>query len=327
MKCSVHKLLAALTVLSLVTLLHSTGQAADRLVVSSGHQSGWDALVINFGVRKGFFQAKGLDVQIVDMDTGAPTVQAVVSGSVDLAVGVGIPGFMAAAMKGAPLKMISANFTGAGDFAWYVRSNSPIKSFKDITPDTTVAYSSSGSSAQMVSLALMKEAGVNGRPVATGNAPATLTQVMTGQIDIGYDGNGGMGIAEFEHGDVRIIATGDDVPALRQQSVRGIVVTRETFAARRDQLVRFLDAYQQTIEWMYQDPAAFQWFADHAGTSLDEARRVVGLIYPKRALQLGPLQHLDRTITLAVEFKRIPGPPTDAQISDMFDNILVPATN
>src|SRR5258706_14091656 len=102
-----------------------------------------------------------------------------------------------------------------------------------------------------------------------------------------------MGIPEFQHGDVRIIATGDDVPALRQQSVRGVVVTKATFAARRDQLVRFLDAYRQTFEWMYLDPAAFQWFAEHPGTSLDAAKRVVGLVFPKRPRMLAPLRQLD----------------------------------
>ena len=316
-------LAAGLTMFLLAMHVGAVSHAADRLVVSSGHQGGWDALVVNFGLRKGFFAAKGLDIENVDMDTGAPTIQAVVSGSIDLAVGVGMPGFMGAVMKGAPLKMISANFTGAGDFAWYARAESPIKTFKDITENNTVAYSSSGSSSQIVAFALLKQAGVTGKPTATGNASATLTQVMTGQIDVGYDGNGGMGVAEFVRGEVRIIATGADVASFRDQTVRGVVVTESTLANRRDQLVRFLEAYQQTIDWMYQDPIALQWFAEQMHTSLDEAKRVVALIYPAGALRLGPVQHLERTIAQAVEFKRIPQAPTDEQIARMFDNTLI----
>ncbi len=307
-----------------LTLLSGVASAADRLVVTSGHQGGWDALVTNFGIRQGFFRDKGLEIEIVDMDTGAPTLQAVVAGSVDLAVGVSMPGFMGAVMKGAPLKMISANFTGASDFAWYVRAESLIRSFKDITETTTVAYSSNGSSAQIISLALMKQAGVHGKSVATGNVPATLTQVMSGQIDVGYDGNGGMGVPEFEQGKVRIIATGADLAFMRDQTVRGIVVTEKTLADKRDQLVRFLQAYQQTIDWMYRDPTALQWFAERMKTSTGEAKRVVDLIYPAGALKLGPVSRLDQSIAQAVEFKRIPEAPSTAQIEQMFDNSLAP---
>jgi NitT/TauT family transport system substrate-binding protein len=318
------RLVIAIVMASSTMLPAVVGRAADRLVVSSGHQSGWDVLVVAFGERKGFFRDKGIEIENVDMDTGAPTIQAVVAGSIDVAVGVGLAGFMGAAMKGAPLKMISANFTGASDFAWYVRANSPIKSFKDIAAGTTVGYSSNGSSSHIVALALLKQAGVSGKPVATGSAAATLTQVMTGQIDVGYDGNGGMGIAEFEHGDVRIIATGADLDSFRDQTVRGIIVTEATLAARRDQLARFLAAYQQTIDWMYQDATALQWFADHARTPEAEAKRVVDRIYPAVALRLGPVRHLDQSIAQAVEFKRIPQAPTAAQIAKMFDDSLAP---
>jgi NitT/TauT family transport system substrate-binding protein len=147
---------------------------------------------------------------------------------------------------------------------------------------------------------------------------------MTRQIDVGYDGNGGMGVAEFERGDVRVIATGGDLGAFRDQTVRGIIVTKATLAARRDALVRFLAAYQQTIDWMYQDAEALQWFADHAKTSLAEAKRVVGAIYPRSALRLGPVHLLEQSIAQAVEFKRIPQAPTAEQIAGMFDDSLAP---
>jgi NitT/TauT family transport system substrate-binding protein len=321
------RLLALTVLLTMAATMFSasSGAAADRLIVTNGHLTGWDTLVTSFGVRKGFFQANGLDVQIVEMDTGAPMIQALVSGSVDVAVGVSMPGFIGAAMKKAPLKMISASFTGASDFSWYVRADNPIRSFGDITDSTTLAYSSNGSSSQIVLMSMMKQAGVSGKPVATGNLPATLTQVMTGQVDVGYEGNGGLGIAEFQHGDVRFVGTGGELQSFRDQTVRGVVVTQTTLAGRRDQLVRFLKAYQQTIDWMYRDPEALQWFADQAQTSLAEARQVVGMIYPASALRLGTVHHLDQTITQAVEFKRIPQAPTSAEIDAMFDQSLMPS--
>ena len=323
----VARLILTILIAALAMPCSSVRAAPERFVVSKGHQDGWDALVTTFGVRKGFFRDKGLEIEIVEIDTGAPTLQAVVAGSVDIAVSVGVAGLMAAGMKGAPVKMISANFTGASDFVWYVRADSPLKSFKDIGTETTVAYSSNGSSSQMIALALLKQAGVTGKAVAAGNTAAALTQVMTGQINVGYDGNGGMGVAEFQHGDVRIIATGGDLVSFRDETVRGIVVTEATFAARRDQLARFLEAYQQTIDWMYRDPEALQWFADRAKVSAAEAKRVVDQIYPASALRLGPVRLLDQSIAQAIEFKRIPQAPTGEQIAKMFDNSLISPTN
>lgn len=306
-------------------LAGSASIGAERLVVSSGHQGAWDSLVTAFGNRKGFFDEEGLEIEIIDIDTGAPTLRALVAGSVDVAVGVNIAGLIGAAMNGAPVKMISANFAGASDFAWYVKADSPIRSFKDILPDTTVAYSSAGASTQIVSLALMEHAGVKGTPVAAGNSAAALTQVMTGQIDIGYDGNGGIGIEEFERGEVRIIATGADVPSLRDQTVRGIAVTEETLAGKRDALARFLRAYHRTIDWMYADPTAFQWLAERLQTSVEEAERTVGRLYPAEAMQLGPVRGLDRSIAQAIAFKRIPEAPTPEQVARMFDIIPIAA--
>ncbi len=70
------RLAIAILTASLAMLPAGIGRAADRVVVSSGHQGGWDALVVAFGERKGFFRDKGLEIENVDMDTGAPTIQA-----------------------------------------------------------------------------------------------------------------------------------------------------------------------------------------------------------------------------------------------------------
>ena len=59
-------------------------------------------------------------------------------------------------------------------------------------------------------------------------------------------------------------------------------------------------------------------------TSLAEAKHVVGAIYPRSALRLGPVHLLDQSIPQAVEFKRIQQAPTAAQIAGMFDDSLAP---
>src|SRR5262249_45366214 len=73
--------------------------------------------------------------------------------------------------KGAPIRVIGVNFTGAGDLYWYVRANSPIKRLTDASDATTIAYSASGSSSHNVVLAFLQELGVKATPTATGTQP------------------------------------------------------------------------------------------------------------------------------------------------------------
>ena len=58
------------------------------------------------------------------------TLQPVISGNVDLGLAVGTPGALAAFSKGAPVRVIGAEATGAADY-WFVKSSSPIKTLKD----------------------------------------------------------------------------------------------------------------------------------------------------------------------------------------------------
>ena len=88
--------------------------------------------------------------------------------------------------RGAPLRIIGANFTGAGDLYWYVRSEFPIRSLKDTTEKNTISYSTNGASTHIVVSGFQKELGVKAVPTSTGGQTPTLTMVMSGQIDIGW---------------------------------------------------------------------------------------------------------------------------------------------
>ena len=97
----------------------------------------------------------------------------------------GILGVIGAYTKGAPVRVISAEATGAAEAFWYARTESGIKSLKD-TNGKTVAFSSPGSSTNLDPAATGEGGRRQPKPVPTGGAPATYTQVMTGQIDVGW---------------------------------------------------------------------------------------------------------------------------------------------
>jgi NitT/TauT family transport system substrate-binding protein len=282
----------------------------------------WDSSIVAFGNRAGFFAKHGLKVNIAETNNSADNLQALISGSADVAV-VTVTTFIGAAVKGAPVKLISSVFRGTSDFLWYVRSDSPIRSLSDIKEKTTLGVSSLGASSFAVVSAMQAQYGVKGSVIPTGTAAAGVVQVMTGQLDIGTN-TGLLGVPQLASGEIRIIGYGRDLAAMRQVSVRALAARNDVLAKRRDVLVRFLQAYAETLDWMYSDPQAQQWLAAQAETSLDEAKRVVRDCYPQSALTPGDVAGLDTSIAQAIAFKRIPEAPTPAEAAAFLDVIGKP---
>src|SRR5262249_9619598 len=179
------------------------------------------------------------------------TLQPVIAGSADLGAGVGVAGVMRAYAKGAPVRILLPAFTGTGDLYWYVKADSPIKTLQDATPSNTIAYSTSGSSSNNIVLAFVEELGVKAKPTATGGPPATLTAVMSGQVDIGWAAPP-FGLKEIQEGKIRIVGRGSDVPSLRGQTVRVIIANADALKSKEKEnaIARFADAYREAVNWM-----------------------------------------------------------------------------
>ena len=239
-----------------------------------------------------------------------------ISNSVDIGVGVGTAGVLGAFAKGAPVRAIANSMTGADDLFWYVPATSPIKSIKDAT-GKTIAFSTTGSSTNLAVLAFNREFGVQAKPVATGSPAGTFTQTMTGQVDIGWSAPP-FGIADLQQGKIRIVARLSDVPAFRNQTVRLMIASTAAAEQRRDAVERYLQAYRETLDWMYSDPAALKAYAEWVGISESLAKEVRDQFYPKENLRLDRLSGLDEAMADAVSLKFVPAPLTKAQIDELF---------
>ena len=175
---------------------------------------------------------------------------------------------MRAFATGAPVRILAPAFTGTADLYWYVRADSPFKSLADATARNTIAYSTNGSSSHNLVLAFVDELGLKAKPTPTGSPPATLTAVMSGQIDIGWAAPP-IAMQEIKDGKVRIIARGSDAPSLRDQTVRATVINADLLAKRPEVAARFMAAYRETIEWMYSDPKAVELYAKKLDRPVD----------------------------------------------------------
>jgi len=204
--------------LGLAAIAMAETAAAETLKVAVAQRGFWNSTFIDVGLKQGYFKELGLDIEILYTEGGASTLTPVIAGSIDIAMTNGILGVVAAYAKGMPVKIISAEATGAAEAFWYARPESAIRGFAD-TNGKTVAYSSPGSSTNLILLQLVSQAKVAPKLVATGGAPATLTQVMSGQIDVGWSVPPFV-LQQLSDGKLVIIARGSDVAALAQQTIR-----------------------------------------------------------------------------------------------------------
>jgi len=310
--------------LLIVLALPLTALAADRVRIGTAGKGAWEAAVPWLGQQTGIFAKHDIDVEVFYTDGSTKALEGVIGGSIDVAIGVNVANFIGAVVKGAPVVMICGIFTGLSDTLWYVRADNPIRSVKDLTENSTVGYGTAGSYNQIAGLALLDQAGAKSKMVAAGSSSAVLTLVMSGQIDVGFNGNGLMGVPEFQKNEVRIIARGDDIEAFRGLTVRGFVTSKSLLAEHRDVLLRFVQAYQETIDWMYKDQRAVEMYAKEFNLPPDEIARLMPVFYPKSAFGIQPVNGIDRSVEQGLQFKRISKQPTDEQLAAAFDIIWTP---
>ena len=179
----------------------------------------WDSAIAEIGTQAGIFARHGLELQMFYTSGGGETQQAVISGSADIGVSPGTLGVLGAFAKGAPIRIIAGEATGTAEY-YFVRADSAVqKDFKGVKPEMTLAYSTNGSGTHITALRFMKDYGFQAKLVATGNVPATFTQVMSGQVDIGFS-TPPFGLDALAEGKSRLIALANDLPSVRNQTVR-----------------------------------------------------------------------------------------------------------
>ena len=192
--------------------------------------------------------------------------------------------------------------------------NSPVRKIEDFN-DKTVAYSLTGSSSHAGLLALIAQYKLTAKPTSTGSITATLTQTLTGQVDVGFSAIPFF-LDKVDAGQIRIIGTGSDVVALKARTGRVNLTNVATLQNRKDVIVRFHRAYKETVDWMYSDPAALKHFADFSTLPEKVVARVRELL-PKDTMNPDQVVGMDQIIAEAQAQKFIASPLTAAQVTEL----------
>src|SRR5205085_12687751 len=212
--------------------------------------------------------------------------QAAISNSAQVGIASGFLGAIGVFAKGAPVRIIGGSYTGGAQVFWYVPADSSIRGPQDLA-GKTVAYSNNGSSTHAGVLALQRHYNIDFRPVPAGNAAATMTATMSGQVDVGWAG-APFGVAELDAGKTRLIMKSSDAPEFDKQTSRVIIANAAELTARA--------------------PEGLAAYAAFAKLSLETARRALREFLPPAAVDPDRISGIEEVMADAVKFKFISAP-------------------
>ena len=92
----------------------------DLVKLAIGQRGNWDTAITELGTKAGIFKKHGIELEMTYTSGSGETLQPVISGAVDAGLAVGTIGAIAAYAKGAPVRIIGAEATGAADY-WYAK--------------------------------------------------------------------------------------------------------------------------------------------------------------------------------------------------------------
>ena len=300
---------------AIVIVAADAAPAQDRLKIAVGGRGIGETFITEVGYNAGLFKKYKLELDIFYTDGGGETQQAVISNSAQIGVASGFLGAIGVFAKGGPIRVIGGSYTGGSQVYWYVPAKSPIQKPQDLN-GKTVAFSTIGSSTHAGVLALQKHYKLNFKPLQTGNAAATLTATMTGQVDAGWAG-APFAVADLEAGKIRLIMKSSDAPDFDKQTNRVIIANATELKARPDVIARFMRGYRDSMNWIYSTPEGLKAYAAFAKLSEGTARRALAEFLPLSAVSPDRISGIEEVMADAVSFKFIATPLTQAQLDEL----------
>jgi NitT/TauT family transport system substrate-binding protein len=284
--------------------------------------------LIAVGINKGYFKDEGLDLQTTTTTGGATNVQAVVSGSVDMAMATGMFAIMTAFTKDAPVQIVASDAIGVSDLYWYVKPDSAISKVDDFA-GKKVAFTNRGSSSNLA------DEGINDilkgkslKPaelVPVGGFPDQLTAVKTGQVDVGLAGAPAI-LSNVAKNEVKIVFTGKDITSLANETIRGQFVNTKWSAQNGATVSGFLRAYDKTWKYMAanKQDAVKIWKEAAKLQDSDDILLKAFDYYPEEPNTAQAVKGVDLINKQAVDYKAIDKPLTQDELSKLITTQYLP---
>lgn len=291
---------------------------AETLKVALPQKGLWETSITIIGMKQGFFKQEGLDMEILHTRGGSETVQAVLSGSVDMARSNGILGTIGGYSKGAPIRIIGASMTGAPDAFWYARADSGIKKPEDLQ-GKKIGFSRPGSSTHLMALALIAQYKLDkAQAVPSGGPSGSFTQTMSKQIDAGWSVPP-FRLSDIAAGKIVKVVSADSLTEINGQTIRVNVTSENALKNKREALVKYHRAWLKSLDFAYSNDKALEIYAGFAKGVTMEIARETRKFYPKPAMLPYEIGKLDLSLQQAHQFKFTAKRLQEADVKGMID--------
>jgi NitT/TauT family transport system substrate-binding protein len=259
---------------------------------------------------EGYCEAENLDVSIITGRGGSDALQAVVTGSADLILAPGVLSVVAAYAKGAPVTIVANGVYGAGDVFWYVKQDSPIKSFKELD-GKDLTYSSPGSLTDLTARSIVRDLAIRPNFVSVGTFAASRTQMMSGQTATAFSSMPA-NYNLIRTGEARIIGTGKASPGLSNMTTRVVAANTDWLAKHRDIAVRFMRALWKGHQFNFSGDRAIARYAAHWTIDPKDVDKIYDF-YTLDDVRFAPVKNVDGILGDAQKYGFINQPLTDDQ--------------
>jgi NitT/TauT family transport system substrate-binding protein len=267
------------------------------------------------GLEEGIFKKHNLDVSVIHGSGGAASLQAVITGSQDVVWGNGVLGVLSAYAKGAPVRILGSNIRGVPDLYWYVKPESPIKSFKDLDGGKVMAYSRPGSTTDLAARFIASALNIEPKFVSVGGPSGSRTQLMSGQVETGwsvYPLNKDL----LREGKIRIIGTGKEATGLVGVTIRVIAANVNWLNKNRDVAKRLMTAFDESLKMTYSSEKRLQTYAKRWNLNFEDVKSATEDT-PLEVATILPVAGLDKINQIALENKKIRTLLTAEQLKEL----------
>ena len=297
-----------------VAVLVAPAFAADKIRMVNSTKVVFETEHPYSALENGFFKKQNLDVSIIHGSGGAASLQAVITGSQDVVYGNGVLGVLTAYAKGAPIRALGSNIRGVPDLYWYVKTDSPIKSFKDLKKGMEFVYSRPGSTTNLAALYIKNALQLEAKLVSVGGPSGSRTQLMSGQVATGwsvYPLNKGL----IREGKIRVIGTGKEAAGLVGVTIRVIAANVNWLNKNRDAAKRMMVALEEGQKRTYNSMDQLKSYAKRWKLNFEDVKSAP-MDTPYEVSTLLPVAGLDKINKIALETKKIKKLLTAAQLKE-----------
>jgi len=310
-----QKLKSLLIAAAGTAVLAAPAMAADKVRLVNSTKVVFETEHPYTALEEGIFKKHNLDVSVIHGSGGAASLQAVLTGSQDIVWGNGVLGVLAAYAKGAPVRILGSNIRGVPDLYWYVKTNSPIKSFKDLDGGKVMAYSRPGSTTDLAARFIADALKIKPKFVSVGGPSGSRTQLMSGQVETGwsvYPLNKNL----LREGKIRIIGTGKQAAGLNGVTIRVIAANANWLDKNRDVAKRMMQAFKEAHDMTYKSEKRLQTYAKRWKLNYEDVK-TAPQDTPYEVTTILPVAGLDKINQIALANKKIKKLLTAAQLKEL----------